>query len=229
MGRVQNHASNRIMSVQRNANGDANVPPLSEADAAAAAKVEASLGRSALVFFAFLFVVVPLFVTGVAAFFGLIMMWAEDWTYINSFYYVIGNLLGLANPLTGVNPTSNQGKFFDIVISLWALCVAGTIIGIVGSMNLINILVTAVETKKFTFGGKGDLRDVVEAVTSRGEGLSFEDFWVAVNIDGPHWPEDLARRVFDKLDVDKSGMLGPEEVERVKTLREFMGPNNPEV
>ena len=58
------------------------------------------------------------------------------------------------NALTDVTPDSDEGKIVDIIIALWALSLAGTIIGIVGGMSVINTLVESAEALGEKFGKK---------------------------------------------------------------------------
>ena len=59
--------------------------------------------------------------------------------YYNWFLYVVGNLVGLANPLTDVNPESNNGvsEILDLLIAVWSLSLVGVFIGIVGGMSTL--------------------------------------------------------------------------------------------
>jgi len=54
-------------------------------------------------------------------------------------------LCGLPQPLTDVQPEDTRGKILDIIIAIWALAVAGTIIGIVGGMSFIGTFIETAE------------------------------------------------------------------------------------
>ena len=57
-------------------------------------------------------------------------------SYYDWFLYVTGNLVGLGNPLTQVSPTSGNAfaEIIDLLIAVWSLSVAGTVIGIIGGL-----------------------------------------------------------------------------------------------
>jgi isopropylmalate/homocitrate/citramalate synthase len=48
--------------------------------------------------------------------------------------------------LTDVQPDSTEGKIMDIIIAIWSLAVAGTVIGVVGGMSLINVFIETAES-----------------------------------------------------------------------------------
>ena len=107
-----------------------------------------------LTFFGFVFIFIPITVMLMGAFFGAILAEVEGWKIKDGFYYIISMLCGLPNPLTDVTPDSDEGKIVDIIIALWALSLAGTIIGIVGGMSVINTLVESAEALGERFGKK---------------------------------------------------------------------------
>ena len=107
-----------------------------------------------LTFMVFIFVVIPIVIIVVALLFGFILAEVEGWSIKDGFYYIISMLCGLPNPLTDVTPENDEGKIVDIVIALWALSLAGTIIGIVGGMSVINSLVDSAEALGERFGKK---------------------------------------------------------------------------
>ena len=118
---------------------------------------EPSFARNLGIFFLFVFVVVPVIVLAVAFIFGLILAEVEGWSIIDGFYYITSMLCGLPNPLTDVEPESTSGKIVDIVIAIWALALAGTIIGVVGGMSIIGNLIESAE--KFGQRRKGKVAD----------------------------------------------------------------------
>ena len=115
-------------------------------------KVSSTL--NVLTFMVFIFVVIPIVIIVVALLFGFILAEVEGWSIKDGFYYIISMLCGLPNPLTEVTPENDEGKIVDIVIALWALSLAGTIIGIVGGMSVINSLVDSAEALGERFGKK---------------------------------------------------------------------------
>ena len=106
---------------------------------------EPSFARNLGIFFLFVFVIVPVIVLAVAFIFGLILAEVEGWGIIDGFYYITSMLCGLPNPLTDVEPESTGGKIVDIIIAIWALALAGTVIGVVGGMSIIGNLIESAE------------------------------------------------------------------------------------
>ena len=113
-----------------------------------------SLTLNVLTFLTFIFIIIPIVIILVAVLFGFILAEVEGWTIKDGFYYIISMLCGLPNPLTDVTPDTDEGKIVDIIIALWALSLAGTIIGIVGGMSVINTLVESAEALGKRFGKK---------------------------------------------------------------------------
>ena len=113
---------------------------------------------------------IPLFVFAFGAFFA-VMLWelecnverdAEerapyealgrlDPTNLCSFYqwflYVVGNLVGLGNPLTNVGPSTGNAmsETLDLLICVWSLGIAGAVIGIAGSMSFMDSFTHTIE------------------------------------------------------------------------------------
>ena len=102
-------------------------------------------------FIFFVIVVVPVLVIAVSFFFGLILAEVEGWKVMDGFYYVTSMLCGLPAPLTDAEPDSTEGKILDIIIAIWSLAVAGTVIGVVGGMSFINVFI---ETAEASFASK---------------------------------------------------------------------------
>jgi len=80
---------------------------------------------------------IPCSLFSVAGFFGCLMAWAEEWPADVGYYYVIANILGLFNPLTNANPTTTMGGMLDLVISVYALLMTQTIVGILTMQQFI--------------------------------------------------------------------------------------------
>ena len=104
-----------------------------------------SFWRQLFAFLVFVIIVVPVLVLIVSLFFGLILAEVEGWPIMDGFYYVTSMLCGLPAPLTDVEPDSTEGKIMDIIIAIWALAVAGTVIGVVGGMSFINVFIETAE------------------------------------------------------------------------------------
>ena len=110
-----------------------------------------SFWRQLGAFVAFVIIIVPVLVIAVSFFFGVILAEVEGWKVMDGFYYVTSMLCGLPAPLTDVEPDSTEGKIMDIIIAIWALAVAGTVIGVVGGMSFINVFI---ETAEASFASK---------------------------------------------------------------------------
>jgi hypothetical protein len=73
----------------------------------------------------------------VSGVFGTLMAIAETWPLDVGYYYVIANILGLFNPLTNANPETTIGGIIDLVISVYALLMTQTIVGILTMQQFI--------------------------------------------------------------------------------------------
>mgnify|MGYP003309451706 FL=1 len=104
-----------------------------------------SFWRQLGAFVAFVIIIVPVLVIAVSFFFGVILAEVEGWKVMDGFYYVTSMLCGLPAPLTDVEPDSTEGKIMDIIIAIWALAVAGTVIGVVGGMSFVNVFIETAE------------------------------------------------------------------------------------
>ena len=124
---------------------------------------EPSFWRNLGIFLFFVFIVVPVIV--------LILAEVEGWDIVDGFYYITSMLCGLPNPLTDVEPDTTEGKIVDIIIAIWALALAGTIIGIVGGMSVISQLVESAEkaVQKFKKATGGADEETFEKLDSGSE------------------------------------------------------------
>ena len=59
-----------------------------------------------VVFFCF-----PFLVALISFLFGAVLAWAESWGVMQGFYYIVGNLCGLATPLTDNEWGKARGRF----------------------------------------------------------------------------------------------------------------------
>lgn len=76
---------------------------------------------------------------------GGLLALAEGWRFWVGFQYVISSLTGLGTPLTSASPATWFGMLCDLVISLWALGVVGTVLGCVANLAVTASIVQAVE------------------------------------------------------------------------------------
>ena len=132
---------------------------------------EPSFWRNLGIFLFFVFIVVPVIVLAISFIFGLILAEVEGWDIMDGFYYITSMLCGLPNPLTDVEPDTTEGKIVDIIIAIWALALAGTIIGIVGGMSVISQLVESAEkaVQKFKKATGGADEETFEKLDSGSE------------------------------------------------------------
>jgi len=142
-------------------------------------------------------VVLPLFVMATSFMFGGLLAVLEEWTWMEGFYYVVGNLCALATPLTDVSPTNDAGKFFDVVIAVWSLSVMATFIGLVAGMSVVQRATGWLET-----GGKHGT-----VCKLRVDGL-FEDFQQKQSIDFDEFVHVLHSHGFNSgSESNETGLL----------------------
>jgi hypothetical protein len=101
--------------------------------------------RVVIVFFVFVFVIVPAVLLLTSLIFGALLADAEGWSWHSGFLYVITNLCILGGLLTDAAPDTNKGRFIDVLIALWTLSVQGTVIGVVGALSIHERVVKAAE------------------------------------------------------------------------------------
>ena len=98
-------------------------------------------------FAAIVFLLIPTCVIAVTFVFGCFLAWLENWSIDTGFYYVVGNVVGLATPLTEESPKDDFGKVgpahaepfsltlfvcdqvIDIFVTVWSLSVTALVIG----------------------------------------------------------------------------------------------------
>lgn len=96
---------------------------------------QATRGFIALAVIVTLVVPLVLYLSGVI--FGGLLAAFEGWDFVDGFYYVTSNMLGLPGSLTTVSPTMTSTKIFDLIVSLWALLLSSSVLGVTGSMNAV--------------------------------------------------------------------------------------------
>merc|ERR1712031_129452 len=132
--------------------GDGSASPrkqVEEEDAAADEGNPLTCAKAMMIIF-FIVVIIPLIVIVISAVFGAMLADAEGWTFEDGFYYVVGNLVGLATPLTDVSPTSEGGKVLDVFVAVWSLSLAGVAIGFIGSFSFVGAIAEKIEGREFT-------------------------------------------------------------------------------
>jgi len=145
-----------------------------------------------------------------ACIFGGILAAAEGWSFYDGFLYVVSNMTQLANPLTEVMPESVPGQIFDIIVALWSLAVAGTVIGVVASLSVVGTFVAAAEGRK-----EGDLAENQLAALARAaeqqsfNALDREGFGRVLGA-----KEEDVEAAFGRLDSDGDGRIDQAEIEK---------------
>jgi len=132
--------------------------------------------------------------------------------------YVLGNLVGLGNPLTDVGPETGHifAEVIDLLIAVWSLTLAGLVIGAIGSLAWVETLTRGADgsiTHKFsTMMGFAQEARKLAADPS---GLDYPDF-VALCADRHIEMDDAEmKRIFVEADTNKNGTIDRSEVERL--------------
>ena len=77
----------------------------------------------------------PCAVLIIGAFFGAILAAGEGWTFEEGWFYVVGNVVGLATPLVDVTPDTFWGEILDVYIAALSISVAGVALGFISSFS----------------------------------------------------------------------------------------------
>lgn len=89
-----------------------------------------------------LFGAVPFLLFVVSLIFGAVLGPIEEWSFDVAFEYTLSNVAGLANPLTSIVPTSTLGDCASIGISIWAMLITSSMMGVAGNMGVIQRIIT---------------------------------------------------------------------------------------
>jgi len=92
--------------------------------------------------------VIPAAMTLLALLTGLLMAGCEGWTVREGFFYMVGALLGLANPLTNVAPVLPVSLLIECICISIELALAGAIIGITASHPLMQKFQVLIEGER---------------------------------------------------------------------------------
>ena len=161
---------------------------------------------------------IPFVVCSMAFTFGCVLAAMENWSVVDGFYYVMGNLAGLATPLTEVMPEDDFGKAVDILIAVWSLSVAGACIGIISQLQVVARFTKGLEV----FGVRGDFtveqQERMLKMFNEIDSLTFDQFckvmtelnWISLDKDGNFG--DL-KELFDLFDRNGNGLLDRREIE----------------
>ena len=78
---------------------------------------------------AFVLAFVPLLIGSLSVALGGLLAVVEGWSFKDGALFLIGNMCGIANPLTETKPENGFGKAAAVVIDCWALAVLGSFVG----------------------------------------------------------------------------------------------------
>jgi len=143
------------------------------------------------------------------------MAGAEGWTFKTGFYYIIGNIVGLGNPLVAVTPTSGGGEFCDVLISVWSLSVCGTAIGVIANLEIIKSSTRNVEQ---AFGlREAELTAALNAAAAAGGEVDLNEFCALFGHKGQQ-NRAMIEKVFKEVDTNSNGFLDQAEVEGARGI-----------
>ena len=104
------------------------------------------------------FVCFPMLLGLTSFVFGCLLAWAEDWKVKDGFYYIVGNLCGLATPITNLTPDSSEGKVVDVFVALVSVSISASVITMVGYFSIWRTLMSSFEGAIHTRLSKGGLK-----------------------------------------------------------------------
>jgi len=89
---------------------------------------------------------IPIVVLLIAVPGGAVHCLFEAWSFADGYFFMISQILGLANPLTQKVPHSVNGKTFQIMCTSIDLCLSGTILGIISNHPFLQNVATGLES-----------------------------------------------------------------------------------
>lgn len=188
------------------------------------------------------FLAVPACIFGISAIFASIL-WAVECSKakdefgdeyeaqapgICDFYewwkYIVGNLVGLGNPITDVSPISGHvgSEILDLLVSVWSLTAGAFVIGYIATLTWVTMAANSADaymSKRFErlFTLRADARRLAADVS----GLSLEEFITLCTEKNLSMSSARIREVFEECDVNGNGVITAEEVEPLlKRLQE---------
>lgn len=124
----------------------------------------------------------------------------------------MGNLVGLATPLTSVSPVSGHfvSEAIDLLISVWSMALAGLVIGVIANLTFVTLVVNASD--------RGIIRRVgsllvsalalrVEDLAKDVDGMTLEEFGALVSSSGLRLPVERIAQIFAEADADHNGTI----------------------
>jgi len=159
-------------------------------------------------------IIIPAIVMGITACIAL-PLWAIECSegqgceWYEWWMYLLGNLLGLATPLTDYSPQSGHwlAEMTDLIASVWSLSLTGAAIGVVASLTFIENLSTGMDRRLGSV--------FTSAITDMADagGMSLDDFLQVVEERGLPLSRATATGLFRKADADGTGKLDHEEAQ----------------
>ena len=186
-----------------------------------------------MTFFLFAFILIPLAVFTVSAFFAAILWEIECDAYMHyvaadiasgedpnmcSYYewwlYIVGNLVGVSVANVTVNSDHPLLAILDLLISVWSLAVAGLVVGLLGSLSWVHLIAQSADSRitggfEMAFGCRGVVVGWPAGATGSLEGSQFLE---EINLEVAH-----LRELYDHAHRDKNGSVNADEVERLLT------------
>lgn len=98
-----------------------------------------------------MFFIVPCAIFFTSGVFGSVLAAAEEWSWTTGFDYVVSNVAGLSNPLTSVSPTSTIGIFLDVIVSVWAMLLANSFMGVTANMGCVQRIIDSMPGTTLAF------------------------------------------------------------------------------
>jgi len=129
--------------------------------------------------------------------------------------YILGNLVGLATPLTNNTPSSGHiiAELLDILVSTWSLAVAGTVIGIVGALTFTTLAVSGLES----FMLRRVVRRQLQESAEDGE-LDLAKMKQLLAEGGFEISSQRAEEIFEAADKNGSGTVDKAEVQKIMAI-----------
>jgi len=140
--------------------------------------------------------------------------------YYEWWKYVMGNLVGLATPLTNVAPRSGHvlSEIFDLLVSVWGVALTGLIIGVIANLTFVKLLVKSSDGTIVHKVGSllvNSLALQVEDLAKDIEGMTLGDFAYLCASSVLRLSEEKVSQIFAEADADNNGTIDADEAKVV--------------
>ena len=139
-------------------------------------------------------------------------------SYYEWWKYVMGNLVGLATPLTNVAPVSGHvvAEIVDLLLSVWSLSLAGLVVGSIAQLTFVALGVESVDNsvqKRMRALVETLALDVKQAAQAgRLDLASFQALVWGSNVPAiASMPEERIAALFSDADADSNGTIDKQE------------------